>query len=127
MRASILRGLAALGLAVSISACAANPWARPPAPAAQDVSSAASIVEGRRLAEINCSRCHAIGTEGQSRHPMAPPFRRLSRRYEVNMIEEAFAEGVLVGHRDMPQFEFEPAQIDAIVDYLDSIQDRRGG
>lgn len=126
MRAGIFRGVAARLFVLGIAACA--PVFSPQAPAvAQVQASPASIEEGRRLAEINCARCHAIGSEGESRHPLAPPFRRLSQNYEVNMIEEAFAEGVLVGHRDMPQFEFEPAQINALVDYLNSIQQRRGG
>jgi mono/diheme cytochrome c family protein len=55
---------------------------------------------------------------------MAPPFRTLSRNYPVNSLEEAFAEGIAVGHRDMPRFELEPAQIDAIVAYLSAIQER---
>lgn len=87
----------------------------------------ASVAEGRRLTEIYCARCHAIGAEGESTHPMAPPFRTLSRNYPVTALEEAFAEGILVGHRDMPEFRLEPQQIDDLVAYLNSIQERRGG
>ncbi|MBY0563924.1 MAG: cytochrome c [Hyphomonadaceae bacterium] len=83
--------------------------------------------EGRRLAEINCARCHAIGTGGESRHPMAPPFRTLSRNYPVNALEEAFAEGILVGHPAMPEFRLEPAQIDDLLAYIESVQERQGG
>jgi mono/diheme cytochrome c family protein len=85
------------------------------------------VADGLRLAETHCANCHAIGSEGDSAHPMAPPFRTLSRDYPVNALEEAFAEGVLVGHPDMPEFRFEPAQIDALVAYLESVQVRRGG
>ena len=87
---------------------------------------AAQIAAGRELAETHCSSCHAIGAIGESRHPAAPPFRTLSRAYPVNMLEEAFAEGILVGHRDMPEFRLEPTQVDALVGYLESIQERRG-
>lgn len=87
---------------------------------------AAQIAAGQQLAETHCSSCHAIGITGESRHPVAPPFRTLSRNYPVNMLEEAFAEGILVGHRDMPEFRLEPAQVDALVGYLESIQERRG-
>jgi mono/diheme cytochrome c family protein len=45
----------------------------------------------------------------------------------VNALEEAFAEGILVGHPAMPQFRFTPAQIDDILAYLQSVQERRGG
>ncbi len=116
-RAKVLQ---ALSLAIALSACAQTQVAAPTA-------SAGNVVEGQRLAEIHCARCHAIGAEGESTHPMSPPFRTLSRNYPVNALEEAFAEGILVGHRDMPPFEFEPAQIDDIVAYLQSVQERQGG
>jgi mono/diheme cytochrome c family protein len=86
-----------------------------------------SAEEGRRIAEMNCATCHAIGGTGESRHPMAPPFRNLSQGYPLNSLEEAFAEGILVGHPDMPEFELEPAQIDHLIAYLNSIQLRQGG
>jgi mono/diheme cytochrome c family protein len=59
--------------------------------------------------------------------PEAPPFRTLSERYPVTALEEAFAEGILVGHPAMPEFRFEPHEIDAIIAYLQSVQTRRGG
>ena len=43
------------------------------------------------------------------------------RRYPAESIEEALAEGIVSGHPDMPEFVFEPAEIDAIVAYLDSL------
>jgi hypothetical protein len=58
---------------------------------------------------------------------MAPPFRTLSQSYPLNSLEEAFAEGILVGHPDMPDFQLEPAQIDHLIAYLNSIQLRQGG
>ena len=118
-----LGALRALCIALALGACAQAP---PPAPPVTSAP-AGDPVEGRRLAEIHCSRCHAIGVEGESRHPMAPPFRTLSRNYPVNTLEEAFAEGILVGHRDMPQFQFEPQQINDLVAYLQTIQEQRGG
>lgn len=78
--------------------------------------------EGRRIAEINCSTCHAIGPTGESGHPMAPPFRTLSQNYPLNSLEEAFGEGILVGHPDMPEFQLAPAQMDHLLAYLNSIQ-----
>lgn len=87
----------------------------------------ASVEAGRHIAEIQCAGCHAIGLSGESRNAAAPPFRTLSRNYPVNALEEAFAEGILVGHPQMPEFRFTPAQIDDIVAYLQSVQERRGG
>jgi mono/diheme cytochrome c family protein len=107
-----------------VAACAAPRTTEPMETAA---APAGDVAEGRRLAEIYCARCHAIGLEGESTHPMSPPFRTLSRSYPINALEEAFAEGVLVGHRDMPEFQLEPAQIDDLVAYIQSIQERRAG
>lgn len=107
--------------ALALAACAQNGGEAASAPAASGLD------EGRRLAEIHCATCHAIGAEGESRHPQAPPFRTLSRDYPVNALEEAFAEGILVGHPDMPEFRLEPEQIEALLAYLQSIQERQAG
>jgi mono/diheme cytochrome c family protein len=85
------------------------------------------VALGRSIAETRCVSCHAIGETGESRNPEAPPLRTLSERYPVNALEEAFAEGVLVGHPSMPEFRFEPRDIDALLAYLESIQTHRGG
>lgn len=81
-----------------------------------------SVEAGRRIAEANCQRCHAIGATGESPHPPAPPFRTLSQRYPVSDLQEAFAEGVRVGHPDMPEFQLPPDQIDDLLAYLQSVQ-----
>jgi mono/diheme cytochrome c family protein len=82
------------------------------------------VRRARELLEANCSRCHAIGRTGVSPHPAAPPFRTLSRKYPVERLAEALAEGLFVGHPDMPEFVFEPEDVGAILDYLTSIQER---
>lgn len=56
-------------------------------------------------------------------HPAAPAFRTLRERYPIDALEEAFAEGIYVGHPDMPEFVADPDQIAAIVAYIESIQD----
>lgn len=109
-------------LALALGGCAANS-AHPNGANARGPD----IEAGRHLAEVNCATCHEIGPEGASRHPMAPPFRTLSRDYPVNALEEAFAEGILVGHPDMPEFRLAPAQIDDLLAYIESVQERRGG
>ncbi len=89
-----------------------------PATAASD----AEIAMGQKLAEENCAVCHAVGEEGDSPHPAAPPFRTLSSRYPVETLEEALAEGIVTGHPFMPEFELEPEEIVAFIAYLGSIQ-----
>ena len=80
--------------------------------------------KGRVLVEKHCSRCHAIGKEGDSTHPEAPPFRTLSSRYPIDDLAELLAEGIVSGHPDMPIFVFSPTDVEAIIDYLKSIQDQ---
>ncbi|MEZ5812684.1 MAG: cytochrome c, partial [Rhizobiaceae bacterium] len=70
----------------------------------------ADIEHGRALVETNCARCHGIGADDRSAHPDAPEFRTLSKRYPVDALEEAFAEGIVTGHPDMPEFEATPKQ-----------------
>jgi len=82
----------------------------------------ALINKGEVLVKQNCSRCHAIGKEGDSSHPQAPPLRTLSRKYPIQDIAESLAEGIVSGHPDMPVFVFNPRDVEAIVQYLQSIQ-----
>jgi mono/diheme cytochrome c family protein len=80
------------------------------------------VDKGEVLVRDNCARCHAIGKEGKSPHPDAPPFRTLSRNYPVEDLAESLAEGIVSGHPDMPIFVFGPHDVEAIIEYLQSIQ-----
>jgi mono/diheme cytochrome c family protein len=80
-----------------------------------------SIAAGRALLEHNCARCHAIGAEGASPHKEAPPFRLVVTRYPPDDLAESLAEGIISGHPDMPEFVFQPNEIEAIVAYLNSL------
>ncbi len=79
--------------------------------------------KGEVLVKENCSRCHAIGKDGDSPHPQAPPFRTLSSKYPVADLAESLAEGIVSGHPDMPIFVFSPHDVEAIIEYLESVQD----
>lgn len=76
------------------------------------------------LAEEICSRCHAIGSDGESSHADAPKFRNLHELYPVNDLEEALGEGIITGHPDMPEIAFEPEDAGALIDYMISIQEQ---
>lgn len=112
--------LAAGLLGLSISACAPKP-APPPSLAP------AQVEAGAKLATLHCARCHAVGATGASVRAEAPPLRTLSQRYPVDQLEEAFAEGVLTGHPAMPEFRFSPTEVDALLAYIQSIQERKAG
>jgi mono/diheme cytochrome c family protein len=98
------------------------------AQAALPLGVAAQEQEALRRAEAllsaQCSRCHAIGRSGASPRADAPLFRTLSRKYPIESLGEALAQGLSVGHEDMPEFVFAPGDVGAILDYLRSIQER---
>lgn len=77
---------------------------------------------GRELAEVHCSRCHAVGREGASPMAGALPFRELELHYPVETLAEALAEGIVTGHPQMPVFTFSPAEIDDLLAYLDGLR-----
>ena len=79
---------------------------------------------GKELLDARCAHCHAIARTGESPHSAAPPFRTLSRKYPIDELAESLAEGLSVGHPDMPEFFFEPNDITAILAYLNSIQEQ---
>ncbi len=89
-------------------------------------ASAGTLARGKAIAAKNCGGCHAIGRTGASPNPKSPPFRYLARKYPLANLEEALGEGIIVGHEglDMPPFQFDPRQIEALLAYLGSIQKR---
>lgn len=103
---------------VLATACVLAAWLRPAA-AADD-----QLKHGEELLRRDCARCHAIGKTGASPHKQAPPFRTLSRRYPIESLEEALAEGIVSGHPDMPEFRYDPDDVADIIAYLKSIQQR---
>lgn len=87
-----------------------------------DSTSMTGIVAiGESIAEENCGRCHALGMDDISPHPDAPPFRVVAKRYKLEDLAEALAEGILTGHPDMPVISLEEQDIDAFLTYLGSL------
>ena len=87
-----------------------------------------SVIErGADIAAKQCARCHAIGRSGESPMSLAPPFRDLSKRYPVDNLAEAFAEGIVTGHPAMPRFTFEPREINALLAFIDSLNSSEPG
>lgn len=91
-------------------------------PATAQEADTAALKKGQALLTANCSRCHAIGSDGKSTHEKAPPFRDVIGRYPAENLAEALAEGIVSGHPDMPEFTFKPDEIDAIIGYLNSLK-----
>lgn len=87
--------------------------------AAQDF---APVETGRALVTMYCADCHATASTGESPLVIAPRFRDLHLRYDVEFLSEALVEGIVTAHPEMPQFEFDPDQAAAIVAYLKSLE-----
>ena len=122
-------GLLALGL-LTLTACHTTPApaagetaAAPAESAGTDFEFDSKVKVGKLIAETRCAKCHATGPTGESPHPDAKPFRTLSENYPVRDLEEALAEGIVVGHPDMPVFVLSPYEIDSLITYLESIQE----
>jgi cytochrome c len=109
--------IATIALAIylmSSSALAAKPAAEP-----------GDVERGRAFAKEHCSACHAIGRSGRSPYHPAPPLRALNAKYDVEGLAEAFAEGIIVGHKgekQMPEFVLQPNEIDDLLAYLKSLK-----
>ncbi len=79
------------------------------------------LAEGRELAEEMCGACHAIGPDDETGNAEAPTFSDIAGRYSVWNLQEALAEGIVVGHEDMPEFTLSPEQINALLSYMDTL------
>lgn len=101
----------ALGAAMA-SACVAEEAPLP----------AGNARNGGTIVEAKCAACHSLDAHAPSPHADAPPFPFLNQRVVIENLAEALAEGIGVGHQDMPEFVFEPSEIDDILAYLESIQ-----
>lgn len=107
MKKLVFAALAALAL----SACATE--------ATPDETALAA--DGREIAEAECAACHAIGAYGASPMEQAPPFRTVLSRYNEEVLKEELIEGIRVTH-PMPEFQFNPQGVDALLAYMNSIQ-----
>lgn len=142
MRRRLLTAVATLGLAgLSIAACHRPPLppnVTPPRSEARLTSAPAPtptaigappnrapetpVTRGRRFAETHCASCHAIGDNGSSPNPEAKPFRDVVKVYPPEQLQEAFAEGIAVGHAQMPPFTLNPDDADDLIAYLRTLQ-----
>ena len=130
-----MRRMAVMLAALALTACVSDLETAEPAPvptpapaksrAPAPFPEPGNVGEGRAFAQENCSACHAIGQTGTSPYAAAPPFRTLHQKYDVEGLAEAFAEGILVGHKgekQMPEFVMTTDQIDDLIAYLKSLK-----
>jgi cytochrome c len=89
---------------------------------AQSSVQAQSVQRGVVIARTYCVSCHAIDKVSPSPLRDAPPFRDLHKRYAVEGLQEALAEGIVTGHPSMPEFRFETDQIGDFIAFLKSLR-----
>lgn len=89
-----------------------------PALAAEDPK---MVAEGKRLAEINCVRCHNIEATGESPLTDAPPFRDIPANYDRLELIDGFMEGLAVRHPLMPDWDVTEPQAEALTAFVISL------
>lgn len=77
---------------------------------------------GKTFALNNCAKCHSIDRVTSSPLKVAPPFRTLHKRYPIETLSEALAEGISTGHPTMPEFQLETDQIGDLLAYLKTLE-----
>lgn len=77
---------------------------------------------GLTIARTHCARCHSIDRVTASPLAIAPPFRTLHKKYPVENLEEALAEGISTGHPTMPEFRFDPGQVADFIAFLKTLE-----
>jgi mono/diheme cytochrome c family protein len=82
---------------------------------------AAKIAEGKRLAEINCTKCHNIEATGESPLTDAPPFREIAKNYDEMELVDGFMEGLAVRHPLMPDWEVTEPQAEELAAFVMSL------
>jgi len=114
-------------LAVLFLASCTSADLNPPPPDLQTAGGSAttrlgSAERGGAFVRAQCAACHSVGRDGASPLAAAPPLRQISRRYPVEQLEEAFAEGFVSTHSTMPEFVLNAAENRDLIAYLASIQ-----
>ena len=86
-------------------------------------ASATDPSRGEEIARQHCAECHAIAPGETSSAANAPAFASLGDDWPVSALQEALAEGILVGHSDppMPEFSFTAQDVDDLIAYLESV------
>jgi mono/diheme cytochrome c family protein len=81
-----------------------------------------AVQRGQIIARTYCARCHSIDRVSPSPLAIAPPFRTLHKKYPVEHLEEAMAEGLSTGHPTMPEFRFDTDQIRDFIAFLKTLE-----
>jgi len=120
-RSAALARCFALAIALfSASPTVAGSGAAPKEAGAQSANS--QIAGGEAIARARCGVCHAVSANDESPTWVNAntPFRALSDRFPIPMLQEALSSGLISGHDEMPGFQFSMDEIVALIAYIDS-------
>ena len=81
------------------------------------------VQQGAALVADHCAMCHAVGRADMSLERQAPPLREIARRVPLATLAEQMASGTFGGHPRMPRFNLSPREVNAIIRYLETIQE----
>lgn len=81
-----------------------------------------NLANGQAIAQSKCARCHAVGMTGDSPLVDAPKFRDLHNRFDVADLQEALAEGIVVGHGPMPAWALSATDVRDLIGYLKTLE-----
>lgn len=109
--------------AIAVAGCSSPSPVQAYGQTSPSVSGGSEAAErGRLLTSQTCAVCHATGAAGESPMTAATPLREIARRYPLDHLEEAFAEGLVTGHPAMPPYAFRASEISDIIAYLESLK-----
>ena len=77
---------------------------------------------GLVFVRVHCAQCHAIDKLSPSPLAAAPPFRTLHRKYPVENLQEALAEGIVTGHPSMPEFRLDLGQVNDVITFFKTLE-----
>lgn len=79
--------------------------------------------QGETLAQRLCASCHGLGRAERSPIPVAPAFRRIEPRVDLEQMVERLQDGLIAGHPEMPVFVLRDDEARALVAYMKSLRD----
>ncbi len=82
---------------------------------------AASVQRGKELAQLLCTRCHAIEGPGPGTEEKSPPFSTLVPNLTLEGVADQLLEGLPLGHDPMPKWEFSEQQAIDLLLYIESV------
>jgi mono/diheme cytochrome c family protein len=91
--------------------------------ASQELGASELTQQGQGLAQRLCASCHGIDRAERSPIPVAPAFRRLEPRVDLDQMAERLQNGLIAGHPEMPVFVLKEQEARALVAYMRSLRD----